>query len=74
MRCTKFKVCFSCTSIAQDIFHTFFENDPWSHDAWKRYREGILEFGGSQPDQMKMLQLYLGREPDFHALTKSLTN
>jgi len=33
---------------------------------------GILQFGGSQPDQMAMLERFLGRQPAFDALAKSL--
>ncbi|EGX89137.1 metallopeptidase MepB [Cordyceps militaris CM01] len=62
----------SCSAIAQDIFQTVFEQDPWDLDAWARYREGVLQPGGSQRDPISLVTKLLGREPDFQALAKSL--
>ncbi|KAK3181178.1 Thimet oligopeptidase [Lecanicillium sp. MT-2017a] len=57
---------------AQDIFKTVFERDPWDLDAWARYRETVLQPGGSQRDPIALVTKLLGREPDFEALAKSL--
>ncbi|KUL83187.1 hypothetical protein ZTR_10010 [Talaromyces verruculosus] len=62
----------SCTSIAQDIFQTYFGNDPYDKNAWAKYRREILEYGGSHADEMRMLMDYLGRRPDVNALVEGL--
>ncbi|KAF6818897.1 metallopeptidase [Colletotrichum plurivorum] len=46
---------------AQDIFATVFAADPMSAEAGRRYRYGVLEKGGSQPE-MTTLTEFLGRE------------
>ncbi|OLN96100.1 Saccharolysin 3 [Colletotrichum chlorophyti] len=46
---------------AQDIFATVFEMDPMSVETGRRYRYGVLEKGGSQPE-IKTLGEFLGRE------------
>jgi metallopeptidase MepB len=63
---------FSCNAFAQEVFLAAFADDPRSQEVWQRYRKGILEHGGSQPDMTKMLAAFLGRVPDFDALTKSM--
>lgn len=62
----------SCTSIAQDIFQTYFGNDPYDENAWAKYRREILEYGGSHANEMQMLMDYLGRRPDVNALVEGL--
>lgn len=62
----------SCLVYAQDIFQENFTKDLHNRDAWDRFRYGILEYGGSHPDQLQMLQEYLGREPNYSALQESL--
>ena len=62
----------SATSFAQDIFASIFEADPKSQDAWNSYREGILGYGGSHGNEMKMLEDLLGRPPNPKALLNSL--
>ena len=63
----------SCSSIAQDIFQAVFEQDPWDLDAWARYREGVLQPGGSQGDPISLVTKLLDRKPDFEALAKTLS-
>lgn len=62
----------SCLAYAQDVFQENFAKDLHNRDAWDRFRYGILEYGGSHPDQLQMLQEYLGREPNYSALQESL--
>ncbi|KAI8315207.1 Saccharolysin [Colletotrichum sp. SAR11_240] len=56
---------------AQDIFSTVFKSDPMSVEAGRRYRYGVLEKGGSQPE-MTTLQEFLGREAKMEAFYKDL--
>ncbi|KAK1843460.1 metallopeptidase [Colletotrichum chrysophilum] len=56
---------------AQDIFSTVFKSDPMSVEAGRRYRHGVLEKGGSQPE-MTTLQEFLGREAKMEALYEDL--
>ncbi|KAK1723078.1 hypothetical protein CaCOL14_002022 [Colletotrichum acutatum] len=46
---------------AQDIFSTIFEADPMSAEAGRKYRYGVLEKGGGQPEMTTLLE-FLGRE------------
>ncbi|CCF33559.1 metallopeptidase MepB [Colletotrichum higginsianum] len=46
---------------AQDIFTNVFKEAPMSQGAGRRYRYGVLEKGGSQPE-MKTLTDFLGRD------------
>lgn len=62
----------SCTSIAQDIYQTYFATNPYDKQAWAKYRSEILEYGGSQADEMQMLMDYLGRGADVNALVEGL--
>lgn len=62
----------SCLAYAQDIFQENFAKDLHSRDAWDRFRYEVLEYGGSHPDQLQMLQEYLGREPNYSALQERL--
>ncbi|KAI8159040.1 peptidase family M3 [Colletotrichum sp. SAR 10_70] len=56
---------------AQDIFSTVFKSDPMSVEAGRRYRYGVLEKGGSQPE-MITLQEFLGREAKMEAFYEDL--
>ncbi|KAF4806260.1 Saccharolysin [Colletotrichum siamense] len=56
---------------AQDIFSTVFKSDPMSVEAGRRYRYGVLEKGGSQPE-MTTLQEFLGREAKMEAFYEDL--
>ncbi|KAH9227139.1 hypothetical protein K456DRAFT_1902707 [Colletotrichum gloeosporioides 23] len=56
---------------AQDIFYTVFKSDPMSVEAGRRYRYGVLEKGGSQPE-MTTLQEFLGREAKMEAFYEDL--
>ncbi|KAJ0359059.1 hypothetical protein COL154_008609 [Colletotrichum chrysophilum] len=56
---------------AQDIFSTVFKSDPMSVEAGRRYRHGVLEKGGSQPE-MTTLQEFLGREAKMEAFYEDL--
>lgn len=62
----------SCTALAQDLFFTVFADDPCNKDSWDRYRHGVLEYGGSQQDLLRMLENFLGRPPNMNALVESL--
>ena len=64
----------SCQAFAQDLFEAEFAENPRSQNVWRRYREGVLNFGGSLPDQIKMLEDYMGRKLNFGALEASLLN
>ncbi|KAJ0311057.1 uncharacterized protein N0V96_008873 [Colletotrichum fioriniae] len=46
---------------AQDIFSTIFEADPMSAEAGRKYRYGVLEKGGGQPEMTTLME-FLGRE------------
>ncbi|GAA5981288.1 hypothetical protein JCM11641_005633 [Rhodosporidiobolus odoratus] len=54
-----------------DMFATVFEKDPMNPDAGRRYREKILQVGGSR-DEMDSLVDFLGRKPNNEAFLKSL--
>lgn len=47
---------------ALDIFKTGFQADTMSREAGRRYREMVLQVGGSQPE-METLTSYLGHKP-----------
>ncbi|KAH8896016.1 zincin [Thozetella sp. PMI_491] len=51
---------------AIDIFESTFAKDTMSKEAGKRYRDGVLAVGGSQPAR-KTLTDYLGRESNLDA-------
>jgi metallopeptidase MepB len=48
---------------ALDIFQTGFQADTMSKEAGRKYREMVLQVGGSQPE-METLINYLGHKPD----------
>ncbi|GAA5832971.1 hypothetical protein JCM11251_006468, partial [Rhodosporidiobolus azoricus] len=54
-----------------DMFQTVFSKDPMNADAGRRYREKILQVGGSR-DEMDSLIDFLGRKPNNDAFLKSL--
>ncbi|GAA6003592.1 hypothetical protein JCM10207_003497, partial [Rhodosporidiobolus poonsookiae] len=54
-----------------DMFATVFEKDPMSRAAGQRYRECILQPGGSR-EEMDSLVAFLGRKPTNDAFLKSL--
>ncbi|KAF4832993.1 Saccharolysin [Colletotrichum tropicale] len=56
---------------AQDIFSTVFKSGPMSAEAGRKYRYGVLEKGGSQPE-MITLQDFLGREAKMEAFYEDL--
>ncbi|KAH0430629.1 hypothetical protein CcaCcLH18_07664 [Colletotrichum camelliae] len=56
---------------AQDIFSTVFKGDPMSVEGGRKYRYGVLEKGGSQPE-MTTLQDFLGREAKTEAFYEDL--
>ncbi|KAL7920474.1 hypothetical protein ACQKWADRAFT_298655 [Trichoderma austrokoningii] len=62
----------SCLAYAQDVFQENFAKDLHNREVWDDFRRGILEYGGSHPDQLQMLREYLGREPNYSALQESL--
>lgn len=61
-----------CTAMAQDIIRTLFADNPYDKKVWNKYRRQILQYGGSHPDEMKMLTDFLGRPPRVSALAESL--
>jgi len=56
---------------ATDIFYYAFRNDPMNRAAGERYKQSILEKGGSQ-DEMEMLISYLRRHPSAAAFEEEL--
>ncbi|KAJ5947263.1 peptidase family M3 [Penicillium verhagenii] len=57
-----------CTAMAQDLFLSTFAHDPYNKETWARYRRGILEYGGTQQDLLKMLESFLGRPPNIDVI------
>lgn len=62
----------ACAAFAKDTFYSKFVHDPRSRQSWSEFATGILQYGGSHPDQLEMLRNFMGREPDFNALAESL--
>lgn len=62
----------SCTAMAQDLFLSVFSHDPYNQETWDKSRRGILEYGGSQQDVLKMLEDFLERTPNMNALVDGL--
>lgn len=58
--------------MAQDLFLSRFAPDPHNIDVWDRYRRGILEYGGSPPRLLDLLESFLGRSPNMNALGEGL--
>lgn len=56
---------------AADFYETAFASDPHNRQAWDRYRQVILEPGGSG-DEMKIMEEFLGHHPSPGALVRSL--
>lgn len=56
---------------AADMFHTHFAANPMNTEQGRRYRQTVLEKGGSQ-DEMLSLTQFLGREPNAEAFYKEL--
>lgn len=56
---------------ASDMFATNFEKDPMDPVQGLKYREEILQKGGSM-DAMQMLTDYLGRKPKPDAFYKEI--
>ncbi len=57
--------------LAADIWKTCFVKDPLSAQAGLRYRQMVLDKGGSM-DEKEMLATYLGREPNLDAFLESI--
>jgi metallopeptidase MepB len=53
------------------MFYTKFKDNPMNEKEGRRYRYMVLEKGGSQ-DEIKLLEHYLGREPNTEAFYKEL--
>ncbi|KAJ5723575.1 peptidase family M3, partial [Penicillium malachiteum] len=62
-----------CRAMAQDLFTSVFASDPYDKDKWRKYRHGVLEYGGSQKDLLRMLENFLGHPPNMRALVEELT-
>ncbi|KAJ5708877.1 peptidase family M3 [Penicillium malachiteum] len=62
-----------CTVMAQDLFASVFASDPFNKEMWRKYRHGVLEYGGSQKDLLGMLENFLGHPPNMRALVEELT-
>lgn len=56
---------------ARDLFVSAFQADPMSKEVGRRYRQIVLQPGGSQ-DEMKMLENFLGRRPSATSLYRDL--
>ncbi|KAJ5948685.1 peptidase family M3 [Penicillium verhagenii] len=63
-----------CTAMAQDLFLSTFAHDPYNKETWARYRRGILEYGGTQQDLLKMLESFLGRPPNIDVIIPGVLN
>ncbi|KAJ4152921.1 hypothetical protein LMH87_009439 [Akanthomyces muscarius] len=61
----------STRMLAADIWRTCFVKDPLSAQAGLRYRQMVLDKGGSM-DEKEMLTAYLGREPNLDAFLESI--
>lgn len=57
--------------LAADIWKTCFVKDPLSAQAGLRYRQMVLDKGGSM-DEKEMLAAYLGRGPNSDAFLESI--
>jgi metallopeptidase MepB len=68
---TEIHTVHSSAVIAADIFKNNFAENPRSHVARERYRQGILEHGGSR-DELKMIEDFLGHSPSPQFLLHSL--
>jgi len=53
------------------MFYHAFRKDPMNTAAGEKYKNSILEKGGSQ-DEMEMLIAYLGRHPNAEAFEQEL--
>lgn len=62
---------YSSQVYASDMFYPFFKDNLMSRTEGRRYRNMILEKGGSE-DEMTMLSKYLGRLPNADAFNKEL--
>ncbi|KAH8894007.1 peptidase family M3 [Thozetella sp. PMI_491] len=56
---------------SMDIFASVFEKDPMNQEEGRRYRQIILEKGGSK-DEALMLEQFLGRKPSAEAFYQEL--
>ncbi|KAG8998057.1 hypothetical protein FRB94_007252 [Tulasnella sp. JGI-2019a] len=54
-----------------DMYKAVFAENPLSPKSGRRYRESILQPGGSR-DEMDSLKEFLGRDPDLNAFTDAL--
>ncbi|KAM4063784.1 peptidase family M3 domain-containing protein [Hirsutella rhossiliensis] len=54
-----------------DMFNTYFRHDPMSATEGRRFRQQVLEKGGSQ-DELKTMEDYLGRPLNMTGLYKEL--
>ncbi|KAG8160702.1 hypothetical protein KVR01_008966 [Diaporthe batatas] len=61
----------SAQIFAADFYETVLALNPQSRASWSRYRQVILEAGGSR-DELKMMEEFLGRHPKVDALVRSL--
>jgi metallopeptidase MepB len=61
----------SANVFAEELFQEAFAKDPKSQVAWDRFRQGILEYGGSRIER-EVLEEFLGRPPTAYSLIRSL--
>ncbi|KAG6109431.1 hypothetical protein E4U31_006901 [Claviceps sp. LM219 group G6] len=54
-----------------DMFHSFFQMDPMNAKEGRRYRELVLQRGGSQPE-LQTLRDFLGRDPSSESFYREL--
>lgn len=69
-----YKRASSCAAFAKDAYLSHFKPNPRDKDTWKRFHDKILRYGGSHPNQLQMLEGFLGREPNLQALAESLSS
>lgn len=61
----------SAQIFAADFYETAFAANPQSRQTWNRYRQVILESGGSR-NELEMMEEFLGHSPRPDALVRSL--
>lgn len=61
----------SAQIFAAEFYETAFATNPRSQQTWDRYRQLILEPGGSR-DELKLMEEFLGHSPTPDALVRSL--
>lgn len=61
----------SANVFAAEMFDHNFARNPESRTAWERFRNGVLQWGGSR-DEGEVIEEFLGRKPSPVALLRSM--